>query len=116
MPTSNVANAVVRHQRGLPPITGRHPRLSNGSGITLSASDGRNISATFTAGAGAITPSGRGLRHGHHTGATAVVTTSTVDVNYVDPSGVSGSLSLRRRRPRQHRRRDRLHRQRSLDG
>ncbi|MBW4051713.1 MAG: flagellin [Proteobacteria bacterium] len=90
--TSNVANAVsainaVSADTGV-------SATSNGGGITLSASDGRNISATFTAGAGATASVAADYGMGTISGATAVVTTSTVNVNYVAPSGVSGSLSF----------------------
>ncbi len=69
---------------------------SNGSGITLTASNGSNITAQFTAGSGttASVATDYGLGGVVGTAGAAKTTASTVNINYVAPSGVSGSLSF----------------------
>jgi flagellin len=69
---------------------------SNGSGITLTASNGSNITAQFTAGSGttASVATDYGLGNVVGTAGAAKTTASTVNINYVAPSGVSGSLSF----------------------
>ena len=72
---------------------------SNGSGITLTASNGSNITAQFTAGTVATGATGSlatdyGLGAVVGTAGAAKTTASTVNINYVAPSGVSGSLSF----------------------
>ena len=69
---------------------------SNGSGITLTASNGSNITAQFTAGSGTTASVATDYGLGNVVGASgaAKTTASTVNINYVAPSGVSGSLSF----------------------
>ena len=69
---------------------------SNGSGITLTASNGSNITAQFTAGSGTTASVATDYGLGGVVGASgaAKTTASTVNINYVAPSGVSGSLSF----------------------
>jgi flagellin len=93
--TTNMANAVsainaVSADTGV-------TATANGSGVTLSAPDGRNIAVTFTAGTAATGNTASvntdyGL--GTISSAAGKTTTSTVNVNYVAPTGVSGSLSF----------------------
>ena len=90
--TTNMANAVsainaVSADTGV-------TATANGSGVTLSASDGRNITAKFTAGTGTTASLAADYGLGTISSAAGVTTTSTVNVNYVAPSGVSGSLSF----------------------
>jgi flagellin len=92
--TTNIANAISA-LNAVSAATGV-TATNNGSGITLTATNGSNITVKFTAGtagaspavASAVTDYGLGTIGG----STAVTTKSTVNVDYVAPSGVSGSV------------------------
>ncbi len=87
--STNISNAIAA-LNAVSAATGV-TAAANGSGLTLTAANGANITVAFTAGAGATASVAADYGVGTIAGATA---TGTVNVNYVAPAGVSGNLQF----------------------